>query len=156
MHALRVWRGEERLWVVFWLYGILLPFGFSLVLEVIPAALLGRFLITPQELFACWTILYFILLVPLWRCAKNVTDSIWTPLVRCSVVLLFLYLCKSSLPIFGGQLFTDLSGRKMAVAVCTRNIDYYAQENEKVGNGVNPRRQADIDLCTKKVMDKLR
>jgi hypothetical protein len=156
MHALRVWRGEERLWVVFWLYGILLPFGFSLVLEVIPAALLGRFLITPQELFACWTILYFILLVPLWRCAKNVTHSIWTPLVRCSVVLLFLYLCKSSLPIFGGQLFTDLSGRQMAVAACTKHLGYYTQDNGKAGSPVSSQHQADIDLCTKRVLDKFR
>jgi len=78
------WKGQERLYKVFWVYG----FGINLVFFII--GVVAGFLQAPVILlplvplyiaFIVW------LLVAMWRCAQNVGWTGWTYLARTWVLL---------------------------------------------------------------------
>jgi len=83
----RAFRGEERLWKVWWGGGI-------------PAALITAALAVAAERvrgLGAWAwgwgdacdaarlLVYLAWLVPAWRCSKNVEHAAWTPLARVAL-----------------------------------------------------------------------
>ena len=78
------WRGQERLWKVFWLYGFIL----GIILQIIgsvAAALYGATFYIPALIFY---IIYIIwLMVAQWRCAFNAEWKIWGYVVRILIIL---------------------------------------------------------------------
>jgi hypothetical protein len=84
------WRGEERLWKVYWVYGFLLSIGLKIAyfLGFMAAAMVGiNFVFTPAAI-----LFYFIyivwLMVSEWRCAFNADWRIWGYIVRFFILLL--------------------------------------------------------------------
>jgi uncharacterized BrkB/YihY/UPF0761 family membrane protein len=93
----RCWHGREKLWIVFWAYGV---FGTGTVLASILAmifiGLQVGLLFAPQDteggyygamtgmaLGAMVAVPYLIwMTVSLWRCAPNVENPVWTRLMR--------------------------------------------------------------------------
>ncbi|MGH8128003.1 MAG: hypothetical protein ACRETC_06500 [Gammaproteobacteria bacterium] len=79
----RAWRGQEPLWLVFWIYNVLVGFLFNLFLgwlldmHLLHAALaLSIFLLA----YAVW------ILVAIWRCAAN-SMALWLFLARLIVII---------------------------------------------------------------------
>ncbi len=68
------WRGEGRLWVVFWIYGVLAS---ALLTAIVLAATLNNWIT------AVWVLVALLLgvaytvwvLVSVWRCAPNINDE---------------------------------------------------------------------------------
>jgi hypothetical protein len=85
----RSWRGEEKLWRVFWLYGVLLGIAISIVYAIIKGLLdLGWPMVVAAMAF--YAVYQFWLLVSQWRCAWNVNWRGWGYIARFLVVLGFL------------------------------------------------------------------
>jgi hypothetical protein len=94
---LRAWRGEHRLGVVFWGYGVLASFGLILVLGaaiILGQLALQQMLLVVGALYTGW------ILVAIWRCAAR-AHPYWSVLARSLtiawalnslLVLLFLQL----------------------------------------------------------------
>ena len=80
---LRAWQGQERLWKVFWIYGVILGIILQVIGSVV-AALYGVALQIPALIFY---IIYTIwLLVAEWRCAFNAEWKIWGYVVRILII----------------------------------------------------------------------
>jgi hypothetical protein len=79
----RAWKGEEKLWKVFWIYNIVLSAVLSVAIEFIPVQI-GA--ISYAVLFFClaWAIL---ISVALWTCAFNADWAGWGYLIRAMIVL---------------------------------------------------------------------
>lgn len=93
----RCWHGRERLWVVFWAYGMfgtgvvlacvlaMIFIGLQLGLVFAPQDTQGGYVggITGMALGAAVAVPYLIwMTVSLWRCAPNVENPVWTRLMR--------------------------------------------------------------------------
>jgi hypothetical protein len=97
----QAWKGEERLWRVFWVYGVALSvIGFlgSSAVELATAMSSGV-VGTPSE--SKWYLYYHIWLavaecywvwlgVSLWRCAFNVQKRIWGHVARALAVVVVI------------------------------------------------------------------
>ena len=113
----RAWRGEERLWKVWWYLGGSVGIVFGL-----PNLAISEKLVTMALLLVLlWSILglvaYFVLVVMAWRCSPNVDNKIWTPIARVAIVLGLLRMAISFGALFSQQptLFrgnADRSGRE--------------------------------------------
>jgi hypothetical protein len=83
----RAFRGDERLWIIFWYAGI-------------PVALIsGALVLVAERLRAsgasAWGwgdvcdasrfLVYLAWFIPAWRCSKNVERAAWTPLARVAL-----------------------------------------------------------------------
>lgn len=80
----RAWKGQEKLWKVFWLYGFLGVILLNIVLSILTSALgsMGSIVAAVITLtFALWN------LVSCWRCAWNVGAKFWGVIVRILVVI---------------------------------------------------------------------
>ncbi|BEH27446.1 Uncharacterised protein [Burkholderia pseudomallei] len=81
----RAWRGEERLWKVWWLLGMPLNLIGVAAAEwfqsggLSPALILG--------LFTIYSALYFAWCNAVWGCSKNVDNRLWMYVARVLVVL---------------------------------------------------------------------
>lgn len=79
------WRGKGRLWVVFWIYGVLLStivtgvFLTQLVTED-PIPGLKQFLIVAFIPYTVW------ILVSIWRCALNVENELYGHVARALTI----------------------------------------------------------------------
>ncbi len=79
----QAWRGELKLWEIFWLYGLLSAFAFATILFLaddllgIPRAVL----LLVYALYAIW------ITVSIWRCAFNCGWRGWAYLARASTLL---------------------------------------------------------------------
>ena len=97
---LKHWNGEERLWKVYWIYGILLGvilfgvIGNALVVwlsfsidHYFPLSFsIDRVL--PLVIYNAWTIAYMVWNnVSIWRCSDNVNWKGWVTIARILVVL---------------------------------------------------------------------
>ncbi len=98
----RAWRGEERLWKVFWLYGYVIPllgWGLSVLLCLV---VFGH---SSDKAFENMEVLeriaspfinfyYFIWIVIVYRCANNTNEKSWGvgAKVWCGLTLLALIL----------------------------------------------------------------
>lgn len=96
----RAWRGEERLWKVYWIYGFVGGVVYSILSFVLGMLSLGILLI-PLMLFF---LVYFVwVTVAQWRCAFNANSRVWGILVRILIVI-------SIVPVVGGLGFSIYSG----------------------------------------------
>lgn len=85
----RSWKGEEPLWKVFWLYGVLLGIVVNILVEIIKDMQLGQW-VTLGALGFRYLVYGIWLIVSQWRCAFNANWSIWGYIIR---TLLFIGVC---------------------------------------------------------------
>lgn len=81
---IRSWRGEQRLSIVFWGYGVAVSLG--LVTLYCLSLLSGR-LGLQQALLVCFASYTFWLLVALWRCSASAAHTLGGVLVRHLIVV---------------------------------------------------------------------
>jgi hypothetical protein len=119
---IRAWRGEERLWKVFWIYGFLLAGGISTVAEIIKITLGVKaylFFWIPRVFYFIW------LAVAEWRCAFNASTQFWGYLIRIGVVMSLL---AAPLVMVGGMAFFALL---LKTAQCSEDLDEYVAKGGK-------------------------
>ena len=94
----RFWRGRGRLWVVYWLYGVL---GSAILTALLaaPVAFAGMSAIYYLIMLAVVAVYTVWIVVSVWRCAFNVDREMWAYLARgltvfwaLNVVLLSIFL----------------------------------------------------------------
>jgi hypothetical protein len=73
---IRAWQGEEPLWKVFWVYGVLASVGLALFYLL---AMDQKRVVMQQTLLIAIAAYTVWILVAIWRCAEN---SRWGPLAR--------------------------------------------------------------------------
>src|SRR3974390_125738 len=76
---LRAWRGEQPLWKVFWLYGVVT--SSALIAIYVIAFFIDRVTLR-QVLLFCFAPYTAWILVSVWRCANNTHEWFWTLLAR--------------------------------------------------------------------------
>ena len=76
---IRAWRGEQRLWKVFWLYGV--ATSVTIVALYIVAFYDGRMALR-QVLLPCFAAYTAWILISVWRCAGNTNEKLWGTLAR--------------------------------------------------------------------------
>lgn len=93
---LRAWRGEQPLWKVFWVYGVVTS-GVLITFYVI-AFYVDRIALR-QVLLLCFAPYTAWILVSVWRCANNTAERIWGLLARmltvawaCNTILILIFL----------------------------------------------------------------
>ena len=77
------WRGEEHLWLAYWIYGIVVGNVIAFGLDLLPIdshPILGLVVLPAVVAYFIW------MNVAIWRCAKNST-AIWCFLARVSVAI---------------------------------------------------------------------
>ena len=119
----KCWRGEEKLWKVFWLYGVLLKIVVRLALAGVAAispviaGILGIAVLLLAIPYIVWS------LVSTWRCAFNVRQEFWGYMAR-------IYVCVVPvLVIFGMLIGGILVGQDLIVAAkCRKEIAPLAAE----------------------------
>ena len=75
----QAWRGELKLWVVYWLYGGITGIALGMIL-----GLLGLPLLVTYLLMAPWAVW---ITVSIWRCAFNCSWRGWAYLARILALL---------------------------------------------------------------------
>jgi len=75
----RAWRGEEPLWKVFWVYGVVT--SVTIVTIYIVAFYDGRVALR-QVLLPCFATYTAWILISVWRCADNTDEKLWSMLAR--------------------------------------------------------------------------
>lgn len=118
----RAWRGEEKLWKVYWVYGIFIPWIAYLVLVYGPWQLYKKPIITYAHFEAIDYIYSLLWIVALWRCAPNANEESWMMLARIMASLFYLYLL-----IFAMEIFSDLEGKRYAVEGCKKWVSESAR-----------------------------
>lgn len=80
------WKGEEKLWKVFWIYNILLGGVLSLAMEIFPVEIAAVYfaIMSIGIVWAIWVT------VALWTCAFNSSWAGWGYLVRAMIVFSFV------------------------------------------------------------------
>lgn len=93
---IRAWRGEERLWKVFWIYGVVVSSG---VVGVYIAAFDDAHVLLRQILLPCFAAYTAWILVSVWRCADKTEEKLWGTLARfltvawaCNAILIITFL----------------------------------------------------------------
>jgi len=85
----KAWRGNERLWVVWWVYGA----AVAALLAVVAWFVLGHPTTSAQAIFLLAVLLTMFTIViawtvMVWRCAPNAGNQIWKLIARASAVIL--------------------------------------------------------------------
>jgi hypothetical protein len=93
---LRAWRGEQPLWKVFWVYGVVTS-GVLITFYVI-AFYIDRIALR-QVLLLCFAPYTAWILVSVWRCANNTEERIWGLFARlltvawaCNTIMIIVFL----------------------------------------------------------------
>jgi hypothetical protein len=93
---LRAWRGEQPLWKVFWVYGVVAS-GVLITFYVI--AFYADRIALRQVLLLCFAPYTAWILVSVWRCANNTQERIWSLFARlltvawaCNTILIVVFL----------------------------------------------------------------
>jgi hypothetical protein len=93
---LRAWRGEQPLWKVFWVYGVVTS-GVLITFYVI-AFYVDRIALR-QALLLCFAPYTAWILVSVWRCAINTRDRLWSLFARlltvawaCNTIMIVVFL----------------------------------------------------------------
>ena len=76
------WRGEEHLWLAYWIYGVVVGNAIGFGVWLLPEdtnPILDLLIIVAVVAYFIW------MNVAIWRCAKNST-AIWSFLARATVV----------------------------------------------------------------------
>lgn len=79
----RAWRGEEKLWKVFWLYNVLGGLLLNVFVYVIASVAFGLLIV--GVIF--WLAYLVWVLVSIWRCAFNVNAKFWGYLARIYIIM---------------------------------------------------------------------
>jgi hypothetical protein len=79
----KAWRGEERCWIAYWVYGFVFSIGWSILLSL--AAVVPLALIPLGLLYLCYIIW---VLVSQWRCAFNLEWRFWGYVVRFLIIMI--------------------------------------------------------------------
>jgi len=86
----RAWKGEEKLWKVWWLFGVPLNIVSKILQKMsemapppIPIQVIWLLLLCAFVLWVYWCI-------AVWRCAPNVETKSWTYVARALVVVSIL------------------------------------------------------------------
>lgn len=120
----RAWRGEERLWIVFWLHGVLLGLILSMVcMDFIPNAFGAVAAIVSGSFYLVY---YIWNTVSQWRCAFNTNWHFWGYVVRVMIVLTFIFL-SIGLLVGGGLVGRDL----LTAAECRKELKEYQLKGGK-------------------------
>jgi len=83
---IRAWKGEEKLWKVFWFGGVIIDAGFTSIKKI-----LGHTEFT-DALFAISAGIYLVwLFVSEWRCAFNAKWNGWGYIMRGFIILMPLW-----------------------------------------------------------------
>ena len=78
----RAWRGEERLWKVWWYLG-----GPLVIAGAVTEKLAAGNPFSILAVAVALLVAYFAWCGMAWRCAPNVDNKIWTPIARILIVL---------------------------------------------------------------------
>lgn len=98
---LKGWRGEERMWKVFWFYYVL--FSFVIVIAYMPKFILeSQGVALSVTVHAAYSLTLLIVLVAwlvwivvsLWRCAFNNEWRVWGYLVRGMLIVQLAYVIR--------------------------------------------------------------
>lgn len=76
---IRAWHGEQPLWKVFWIYGVVT--STTIVVIYVAAFYDGRMALR-QVILPCFAAYTAWILVSVWRCASNPKEKIWGALAR--------------------------------------------------------------------------
>lgn len=140
----RAWKGQEKLWKVWWLYGVLVVIALALMQKMLPMVPLMVFVVV-RLLYSLWWY------VAAWRCAWNASAKFWGILVRILVVLSAVGTIGAAVMMFTGK---DLSGGKsrewLAAAKCRQQMSVQAE-----AQGIDPSAYIDqhrdqFDACTQR------
>ncbi|HEY3116951.1 MAG TPA: hypothetical protein VGK54_09430, partial [Chloroflexota bacterium] len=91
----RAWRGEERLWKVWWYLGVPLAMA-----GAVTEKLVARSLFLVLAFAVALLVAYIAWCGMAWRCAPNVDNKIWTPIARVFIVLGLLRTALEFLKVF--------------------------------------------------------
>ena len=81
---IKSWQGSERLWRVFWVYGVIVSLAFAMLGAIIISKHIRSLLIPMAILYNAYLIWFY---VSAWRCAFNCDRAIWGYFTRVLVVL---------------------------------------------------------------------
>jgi hypothetical protein len=81
---IRAWRGEEPLYKVFWVYGVVVSFIMAIFFG---AALYAKRAGLQEALLVLFAVYTIWILVSVWRCAKNTQEAYWGLLARQLTVI---------------------------------------------------------------------
>lgn len=82
------WRGDLRLWQVFWIGKILIPGLFFLILQLIANGFDTNW---PSMIYGLlWPFYLIFIFVAVWRCAPNTNHKIWMYLARAQIIAIIL------------------------------------------------------------------
>ncbi len=119
----RPWRGQEKLWKAYWLYGVIGAIILQVLLSVLGSiGFVGLILGGALTLvFAVWSN------VSIWRCAWNANAKFWGYLVRVLVVLSIPTYLFMIIGLFGlGALGGAASGLKVEQPAVVQDADVVA------------------------------
>lgn len=80
---IRAWHGQEPLWKVFWIYGVVVS---SLVIALYASAIYSGHRPLQQVVLVVFAAYTAWILVSVWRCAENVRERFWGLLARLLTV----------------------------------------------------------------------
>ena len=80
---IRSWHGEELLWKVFWVYGVVRS---GIIAALYAVAIYADYALLQQMLLLCFAAYTILILVSVWRCANNLKEKSWGLLARLLTV----------------------------------------------------------------------
>ena len=93
---IRAWRGEEPLWKVFWVYGVVTS---GVLIAFYAIAFYVDRIALRQALLLCFAPYTAWILVSVWRCANNTNEKLWSLLARlltvawaCNTIMILVFL----------------------------------------------------------------
>jgi hypothetical protein len=93
---IRAWRGEEPLWKVFWVYGVVTS---GVLIAFYAIAFYVDRIALRQALLLCFAPYTAWILVSVWRCANNTNEKLWSLLARlltvawaCNTIMVLVFL----------------------------------------------------------------
>jgi|GEM_PF-5168210 len=110
----RAWRGEAKLWVVFWLWGFLFPLLASLLLTFVIAAVPALTI----PIGVLWLVYVVWWIVAVWKCSFNVGARFWGYLAR-------IYMCAAPVLIVVGILVGafSMAGKIITIEKCREQMN---------------------------------
>ncbi len=81
---IRAWHGEEPLWKMFWVYGVITS---ATIVVLYVVAFDDGHMALRQILLPCFAVYTTWILVSMWRCANNTKEKLWGTLARFLTVV---------------------------------------------------------------------
>lgn len=116
----RAWRGEEKLWKIFWIFGVAFGFAYNYLLSLFSGGAVFWALVALFIVYDIW------LSVALWRCAFNSGLKIWGYIARIiAVILIIMYIGAAAATVFGGKQIAvlDECQKQMETEARAQNVE---------------------------------